>query len=95
MLASEQTHRIYLDELGNLRDQPLDLALMLLTIVLDNESIESAKSLLERAKNEYTERLPELAIIDLVSTIIIYKFSTLTRKEVEAMLEISLEESRV
>jgi len=68
---------------------------MLLTIVPDDECIEAAKSLLERAKNEYTERFSEQAIIDLVSTIIIYKFSTLTREEVEAMLEISLEESRV
>ncbi len=95
MLESEQTHRIYLDELGEFSEQPLGLALMLLTIVPERESIESAKSLLERAKIEYTERLSEKAIIDLVSTIISYKFATLTREEIEAMLQISLEESRV
>ncbi len=95
LLESPQTHRIYLDELGDLNEQPLGLALMLLTIVPEQDSIEPAKSLLERAKIEYTERLSEKAVVDLVSTIISYKFSTLTREEIEAMLEISLEESRV
>jgi predicted transposase/invertase (TIGR01784 family) len=95
LLESPQTHRIYLDELGDLNEQPLGLALMLLTIVPEKDSIEPAKSLLERAKIEYTERLSEKAVVDLVSTIISYKFSTLTREEIEAMLEISLEESRV
>jgi len=95
MLASEQTHRIYLDELGDLREQPLGLGLMMLTIVPQKKAIESAKFLLEQAKTQSTAQLSEQAIIDLVTTIIVYKFSTLNREEVEAMLGISLEESRV
>jgi predicted transposase/invertase (TIGR01784 family) len=39
--------------------------------------------------------LPEKqAIIDVVTTIVVYKFSKLSREEVEAMLELRLEETR-
>jgi len=95
LLNSTQTHRIYLNELGDLREQPLGLALMMLTVAPKRDAVESAKFLMERAKTESTTKLSEEGIIDLVTTIIIYKFSTLKRKEVEAMLGIRLEESRV
>jgi predicted transposase YdaD len=35
------------------------------------------------------------AIIDLISTIVVYKFTSLTRTEVEAMIGITLQETRV
>jgi predicted transposase/invertase (TIGR01784 family) len=95
LLNSKQTHHIYLNELGNLREQPLGLALMMLTIVPKREAVESAKFLMEKARTESASKLSEEAIIDLVATIIIYKFSTLEREEIEQMLGISLEESRV
>jgi predicted transposase/invertase (TIGR01784 family) len=95
LLASDQIHRIYLNELGDLREQPLGLGLMMLTIVPKKKAVESAKFLLEQAKTESTQQLSEQAIIDLVTTIIVYKFSKLKREEVETMLGISIEESRV
>ncbi len=95
MLASEQTHIIYLDELGDLRKQSLGLGLMILTIVPEKNAIESAKFLMEKAKAESTDQVSEQAIIDLITAIIVNKFSILKREEVEAMLGIKLEESRV
>jgi len=95
MLASEQTRIIYLNELGDLREQPLGLGLMMLTIVPKGNAIESAKFLMERSQTESNDRLSEQAIIDLITTIIVNKFPTLKRKEIETMLGISLEESRV
>jgi len=95
MLKSEQTRTIYLDELSDLREQSLGLGLMMLTIVPEQNAIESAKFLMEKAKTESTPKLSEKAIIDLVTTIIVYKFSTLEREEIEQMLGIDLEESRV
>jgi len=95
MLASEQTRIIYLNELGDLRERSLGLGLMMLTIVPEHNAIESAKFLMKKAKTESTPKLSEKAIIDLVATIIVYKFSTLEREEIEQMLGISLEESRV
>jgi predicted transposase/invertase (TIGR01784 family) len=95
MLASEQTRIIYLNELGDLREQSLGLGLMMLTIVPERNAIESAKFLMDKAQTESNDRLSEQAIIDLITTIIVNKFSTLERKEIEAMLGITLEESRV
>jgi predicted transposase YdaD len=45
--------------------------------------------LLEQARQQ-----SEQAIIDLITTIIVYKFSNLSREEIQAMLGLNLEEPR-
>ncbi|OUL23504.1 hypothetical protein BV378_21405 [Nostoc sp. RF31YmG] len=88
LLESGQVRRVYLDELGDLRQQPLAIGLMLLTnITSERETVEAGRYLLEQAQQQ-----SEQAIIDLVTTIILYKFSTLSREEIEAMLGLNLEE---
>ncbi|MEH2278674.1 MAG: Rpn family recombination-promoting nuclease/putative transposase [Nostoc sp.] len=90
LLESGQVRRVYLDELGDLRQQPLGLGLMLLTnVTSETEAVEGARFLLEQARQQ-----SEQAIIDLVTTIIVYKFSTLSREEIQAMLGLNLEEPR-
>ncbi|MCF2149385.1 Rpn family recombination-promoting nuclease/putative transposase [Desmonostoc muscorum LEGE 12446] len=90
LLESGQVRRVYLDELGDLRQQPLGLGLMLLTnVTAEAEAVEGARFLLEQARQQ-----SEQAIIDLVTTIIVYKFSTLSREEIEEMLGLNLEEPR-
>ncbi|MBE9207374.1 DUF2887 domain-containing protein [Nostoc sp. LEGE 06077] len=89
LLQSNQVRRVYLDELGDLRQQPLGLALMLLTTTPETEAVEAARYLLEQAQQQ-----SEQAIINLVTTIILYKFSTLSREEIEAMLGLISEEPR-
>ncbi|MEH1815296.1 MAG: DUF2887 domain-containing protein [Nostoc sp.] len=90
LLESGQVRRVYLDELGDLREQPLGLGLMLLTnVASETEAVEGARFLLEQAQQQ-----SEQAIIDLVTTIIVYKFSNLSREEIAAMLGLNLEEPR-
>ncbi|MEH2161584.1 MAG: Rpn family recombination-promoting nuclease/putative transposase [Nostoc sp.] len=90
LLESGQVRRVYLDELGDLREQPLGLGLMLLTnVTSETEAVEGARFLLEQARQQ-----SEQAIIDLVTTIIVYKFSNLSREEIQAMLGLNLEEPR-
>ena len=90
LLESGQVRRVYLDELGDLRQQPLGLGLMLLTnVTSETEAMEGAWFLLEQARQQ-----SEQAIIDLVTTIIVYKFSNLSREEIAAMLGLNLEEPR-
>jgi len=84
-----------LDELGNIGQQPVGLALMLLTIIPEPETVEAAKFLVEQAKTQEVETLTEKEIIDSVVTIMVCKFTTLNREEIETMLEINLEQSRV
>jgi predicted transposase/invertase (TIGR01784 family) len=90
LLESGQVRRVYLDELGDLRQQPLALGLMLLTnVTSETEAVEGARFLLEQARQQ-----SEQAIIDLITTIIVYKFSNLSREEIQAMLGLNLEEPR-
>ncbi|MBN3909681.1 MAG: DUF2887 domain-containing protein [Nostoc sp. NMS1] len=90
LLQSGQVRRVYLDELGDLRQQPLGLGLMLLTnVTSETEAVEGARFLLQQAQQQ-----SEQAIIDLVTTIIVYKFSNLSREEIAAMLGLNLEEPR-
>ncbi|WP_373527719.1 Rpn family recombination-promoting nuclease/putative transposase [Nostoc sp.] len=90
LLESGQVRRVYLDELGDLQQQPLGLGLMLLTnVTSETEAVEGARFLLEQARQQ-----SEQAIIDLVTTIIVYKFSNLSREEIATMLGLNLEEPR-
>ncbi|MFN6486412.1 MULTISPECIES: Rpn family recombination-promoting nuclease/putative transposase [unclassified Nostoc] len=90
LLESGQVRRVYLDELGDLRQQPLGLGLMLLTnVTSETEAVEGARFLLEQAQQQ-----SEQAIIDLVTTILVYKFSNLSREEIATMLGLNLEEPR-
>lgn len=95
LLASEQIQRIYLDELGNPSDQPVGINLMQLTIVSEIEMTVQARQLIERVNQEEADTLRRREIIEVITTIAVYKFSNLSREEVESMLGLSLEETRV
>ena len=88
MLTSGQITPIYLDELGSEQELPIGLSLMLLTTLEGDEAKAEARRLVERAQGSR-------AIIGLLSTIILYKFSNLSREEVDAMLGIELQQTRV
>jgi predicted transposase/invertase (TIGR01784 family) len=88
MLASGRIQRVYLDELGDIDRLPIGVGLMVLTTIEGDEATIGARSLIERAQGDR-------GIIDLISTIIVYKFGNLSRDEVAAMLGIELEQTRV
>lgn len=93
-LNGDQVHRIYLNELGDIRSLPVWVALMVLTTVDDELVPSEARYLIERSSVEQPETASR-AIIELVTTILVYKFEQLSRKEVEQMLGITLKETRV
>lgn len=95
LLNCDQVHRVYLNELGEIRQLPLGIALMVLTIVEEEQAPQEARYLLTRTQQEITEPERSRAIIDTIATIMVYKFIDLSRREVEAMLGLRLEESRV
>ncbi len=88
MLASRRITPIYLDELGTGTDLPIGLSLMVLTTLEGDQAKAEAQRLVEQAQGSRD-------IINLLSTIIVYKFSNLTRDEVDAMLGIELQQTRV
>jgi predicted transposase/invertase (TIGR01784 family) len=93
-LNSPQVHRIYLDELGDIRRLPVWVALMVLTTLEEERTTVEARYLLARSQQEVPQ--PEnRAIIDLLTTIMVYKFEGKSQREVEEMLGITLKETRV
>ena len=92
LLNGDRVHRIYLSELGDIRQLPIWVALMVLTTVDENQAPIEARYLLER---NISEQLSSRAIIELVTTIMVYKFEDLSQKDIEIMLGISLQETRV
>jgi predicted transposase YdaD len=93
-LNSPQVRRVYLDELGNIRELPVWVALMVLTTVNEQQAPEEARYLIERSSTEQPETRSQV-IIDLITTIIAYRFEQLSRSEVEEMLGITLKETRM
>ena len=88
LLASGRIVRVYLDELGNVEELPIGLGLMVLTTLEGNDAKTEARRLVGRAQGSSD-------IINLLSTIIVYKFRNLSRDEVDAVLGIELKQTRV
>jgi predicted transposase/invertase (TIGR01784 family) len=88
MLASGRIIPVYLDELGEVVELPTGLGLMVLTTLEGDDAIAEARGFIARSQGDR-------GIIDIVSTIMVYKFSNLSRDEVDAMLGIELEQTRV
>lgn len=80
--------------MGDIRKLPLWVALMVLTTVNEEKAPQEARYLLERSSVEQPETKSR-AIIELVTTIMVYKFEQLSQREVEKMLGITLKETRV
>ena len=94
LLNGEQVHRIYLDELGDISQLPLWVGLLVLTSVKKKGAIAEAQGLIARAHQE-TSSDESRVIIDMVATIMWYRFEKLTRKEIEATLDITTKETRL
>ncbi len=91
IIESGRITRIYLDELAETEDSSIGVRLMLLTTLGQQQSVETAKAIIAQTRDSPEAR----AIIGMVSTIVVYKFNNLSRAEVEAMLGIELQQTRV
>jgi predicted transposase/invertase (TIGR01784 family) len=74
VLHLNQVTRIYLDELEESENAPLGISLVKLIIAQDREAPEKARNLLIRTKEEVEDSQLEQDIIDLIESIVVYKF---------------------
>jgi predicted transposase/invertase (TIGR01784 family) len=95
LLNGGQLQRVYLDELGDLEALPLGLAAMVLTTKTKRVMPGLARKLIDRTKQEVDNLEEKSAIIGMISTIVVHQFTKLSRREVDEMLGIRLEETRV
>jgi predicted transposase/invertase (TIGR01784 family) len=86
LLDSGKIIPIFLDELPS--DVSPALNMMVLTTLEGEDAITAAKQALAQGSNNRD-------IIEMVTTIMVYKFTQLTRAEVDAMLGVTLQETRV
>jgi predicted transposase YdaD len=86
LLDSGKIIPIFLDELPS--DASPALKLMVLTTLEGEAAIGAAKQALAQGSGNRD-------IIEMVTTIMVYKFTQLTRAEVDAMLGVTLQETRV
>jgi predicted transposase YdaD len=86
LLDSGKIIPIFLDELPS--DASPTLKLMVLTTLEGEDAITAAKQALVQGTDNRD-------IIEMVTTIMVYKFTQLTRAEVDEMLGVTLQETRV
>lgn len=95
LLESTQVHRIYLDELDDFWQLPLWVGLMVLTTVSqETEAFEKARYLIVQSQQQKSED-ESRAIIEMAATIISYQFTQLSKREIYAMLDINVKETRI
>jgi predicted transposase YdaD len=80
--------------LGDIRQLPVWVGLMVLTTLDDEQATQEARYLLTRNQQEESQA-GNRAIIELITTIMVYKFENKSRIQVEEMLGITLQETRV
>ena len=68
LLNCDQVHRVYLNELGEIQQLPLGVALMVLTTLEEEQAPEEARALLVRTQQEIPEPEASRAIIEMIAT---------------------------
>lgn len=92
LLESDQVQIIYLDELGNIRDLPLITSLAVLPTVPPKKAPAEARDILARAREQPQQYE---VIVDLVTRVMSYMFINRSPEEIDTMLDIQFEDTRV
>ena len=89
--------RIYLDELPqDVTESSLELGVLKLIGVKPETAPEQARNLIARTREELTDAARQRQILELVETVLIYKFPNLSWQEIEQMLGLNeLKQTRV
>ena len=96
LLDSPQVHRIYLEDLDQISTSSLEVAVVQLIVTSPQLAIQRAQDLIGQAENQPNLGLSSAQIVELIETIIVYKFPTLSREAVADMLGIDeLKQTRV
>ncbi|NET02116.1 MAG: Rpn family recombination-promoting nuclease/putative transposase [Sphaerospermopsis sp. SIO1G1] len=94
--ASGRVTRIYLDELGESASLPIGIATIKLIIENEDRAIQLAKELITRTNQEITSVRQQQQLLQIIETILVYKFPRMDIKEIEEMFGLSdLKQTRV
>jgi predicted transposase/invertase (TIGR01784 family) len=94
LLGGEQFTVIYLEDLLNIQSELLGIQLMQMIVSKPKESQSYVQQIVDRFKDMSDPQ--NQAIIELVCTVMVYKFPELSREAIEAMFSVSeLKQTRV
>jgi predicted transposase/invertase (TIGR01784 family) len=95
-LMEQRVRRIYLDEIGETAEQYIGVSLVQLIVESKQKTPEFARNLINKARQELTDNVIQQQVIELIETVVLYKFPNLSREELEAMLRLSeIKQTRV
>ena len=93
LVNSGRIKRIYLDEIAS---GSIGMGLIELIVSKENQSQELVKTLMARTKTEVSNDSERQGIIELLESVLMSKFSQLSRQEIEAMFLLSdIKQTRV
>jgi len=96
ILNLSSVRRIYLDELPQRSHPSLGIGVIKLVVESETAAVRTAQTLIERTREEITDQSSQRQLIDLIESIIIYKFPQKSREEIETMFGLSdLKQTRV
>ncbi|MEY3866666.1 MAG: hypothetical protein RLZZ338_557 [Cyanobacteriota bacterium] len=95
LLNLPRVRRVYLDEF-DVTEPSIGLETIKLVIESEETAVTKAKALIGQVREEMTDATQQRDMIQLIETIIVYKFTKKSRKEIEAMLGLGdLRQTRV
>jgi predicted transposase/invertase (TIGR01784 family) len=86
---SQRVRRIYLDELSADSTLPIGIATVKLIVTSDDTAMIEARDLIDRTKLEIDSPIKQQQLLQLIETILLYKFPTITKEEIEEMFSLS------
>jgi predicted transposase/invertase (TIGR01784 family) len=89
LLGCDQVQKIYLDELTE--EASLSLGILKLVVEPERTAIDRARRLLEQARAESVETVRR-DMMELIETVVSYKFSNISQEELQAMFTITEDE---
>ncbi len=81
--------RIYLDELGEEALDSIGIGMINLVVESEETAIPQAKELYQKAQNQLIDETIKREFLDLIESIIVYKFPQKNREEIETMFELA------
>ncbi|MBE9049339.1 Rpn family recombination-promoting nuclease/putative transposase [Nostocales cyanobacterium LEGE 11386] len=89
LLYSPRVQLIYLDELGETASLPIGIATIRLVIENEETAITTARELINRTRQEIDTETKQKQLLELIETILVYKFPSMNREEIESMFSLS------
>ncbi len=95
-LMEHRVQRIYLDEIEQAAEPSIGVGIVQLVVESKKKTGNLARQLITKARQDLPDATLQQQIIELIETVVLYKFPNLSREELETMLGLSeLKQTRV